>query len=692
MIRIEAIKININTSTGIFGRTLHFEKGLNIIRANNTSGKSSIFGSVIYGLGFEELLGSRNEKALQSVFKSVVKELVNHNRNEVIESTVLQSEIYLQISNGNESITTKRYIVNKSIRPQAIEVFLGKQVSDENAKFERISMYVHDSGASTNEEVGFHKFLQNFIGLTLPEIINQDGRKTPLYLPLLASAHYIEQKSGWSDFYANMPYYGIRDAQSKVFEYLLNFDVFDVAAKRQIVLNLYKTIEEKWKIKLEAIRGVVKRGGGEIIGIPDAPEILSNEVKPYTRFYRAGKSFLIEELIEKTKNDLKEVYESLKVPLNQNIDKIQASLNQTKEQVNRYEILYDSLHSEISQQKERIRGYNMQLRNVEEDLRKNKDVEKIQRLGLEENLKLGNSFCPTCNQEIQDLLFEKGLNIIPMRIDENIDFLNAQQKMIEAFIANLKEIILDKETQMASLETAIQEGRAKIRSLKKDLISDDRLPSEEIIERKVVLEREHNFLVQLREDIDDAIDGMYEISEEFRKYKIKESELPKEYLSYRDKAKISFFEERFKSLLSNFKFTSKQITSIKISTEKYTPVYEVRLENGITRQVDIRFESSASDFIRVQWAYYLALMQTSLLQKGNHFLSLMFDEPQQQSASNQSFKAFLDELQNCNKEQSIVFASFQNSQEDFVEATKHLVDVNIIDLVANSNEMLISRL
>ena len=691
MIRIEAIKININTNTGTFGRTIIFNKGLNIIRANNTSGKSSLFGAIIYGLGFEELLGSRNEKALQSTFKSVVKELVNGNRDEFIESTILQSEIYLEVSNHNETITTKRYVVNNTIKPQAIEVFKGKQITAPLNNYERTVMYLHDSGSATNEEIGFHRYFEDFIGVILPDIINQEGRKAKLYLPLISSAHFIEQKSGWSDFYANIPYYGIREAQSKVFEFILNFGVFEVAAKKQVVSNLFKSIEEKWKSNLETIKSIAKRGGAEIVGIPEVPEILSTDVKPYTRFYRAGKVYMIEELIEKSNDELKIIYSELNVPINENIDKIQANLEEVKERVERYEILYESLSSEISQEKERARSYSNQLNNVIEDLRKNKDAEKIQKLGFDSDLKLGSGTCPTCNQSIQDSLLDSDLNIIPMRIEENIDYLNAQYKMIEAFVSNLKAIILDKETKASSLETAIQENRVKIRSLKKDLISDDRLPSEEVIERKVILERERTFLIKLREEISQAISDIYQVSDEFKKYKIKESELSKEYLSLDDREKIILFENHFKEMLAKFGFTSKPISSIKISTEKYTPVYEVRHDNGITRQVDIRFESSASDFIRVQWAYYVALMQTSISKKGNHFLTIMFDEPQQQSASTQSLKAFLEKLEGFTNEQTIVFASFQNSQDDFLEATKDLINVNIIDIASN-NEMLITRL
>lgn len=690
MLQIQAIKININTNTGLFGRTLAFKKGLNIVRANNTSGKSSLYGAIVYGLGFEELLGSKNERALQSAFKSVIKEFPNDNREEFEESSVIQSEIFLEFSNGKESITTKRYVVNDKIRPQAIEVFFGRLISEPDAEIERTSMYLHDKGGATNEEIGFHKFLEHFIGLKLPEIVNQDGKRVKLYLPLISTVHFIEQKSGWSDFYANLPYYGIRDANSKVFEYLLNFDVFEAAATRQEIQNQLKEIENRWQASLERLKSTVKRGGGEIVGVPDSPEILSKEIKPYARLYRADKQYMLNEVINNTVLELGIVHVELKTPITENTDRIQNSLIQTKEITEGYEILYESLSSEISQEKERYRQYGNQLKNVLEDLKKNKDAEKLQKLGLDSNLKIASRVCPTCSQNIEDSLLSDELHFTPMRIDENIDYLNAQQKMIQAFINNLREVIVDKETKLSSIEAAIITNRQKIRAYKRDLISDDRLPSEEIIERKVVLERELSFLHRLREEIDGLIDNIYLISDEYKIAKSHDSKFSKEYLSSADKDKLLAFENNFKLMLTKFGFTSKPVGAIRISQEKYTPVYEVKHDNGLMRQVDIRFESSASDFIRAQWAYYTSLMKTSLDKSGNHFLTLMFDEPQQQSASTQSLKSFLNELERYQGEQVIVLASFQNSEDDFKEAISDLTTVNVIDL-AKEDELMIKR-
>jgi predicted ATPase len=69
MLKIRALKIEVNTTSGLFGAEFNFSNGLNIIRGDNSTGKSSLFQSIIYGLGFEELLGGKNEKTMQSALK-----------------------------------------------------------------------------------------------------------------------------------------------------------------------------------------------------------------------------------------------------------------------------------------------------------------------------------------------------------------------------------------------------------------------------------------------------------------------------------------------------------------------------------------------------------------------------------------------------------------------------------------------
>ena len=67
--KIRAIKLRIATGEGEFGFSYAFTKPLTIIRAKNSSGKSTLFNSLLYALGMEELVGGRDERILTYAVK-----------------------------------------------------------------------------------------------------------------------------------------------------------------------------------------------------------------------------------------------------------------------------------------------------------------------------------------------------------------------------------------------------------------------------------------------------------------------------------------------------------------------------------------------------------------------------------------------------------------------------------------------
>src|SRR5690554_2333890 len=110
MLKISALKINITTNLGLYGTPLiRFEDGLNIVKGYNSTGKSTIFQSILYCLGLEELIGGKNDKTMQSVLKS---EILNSDND--IEAYVIESNVLLEIE-GTNAVTIKRYISSEII-------------------------------------------------------------------------------------------------------------------------------------------------------------------------------------------------------------------------------------------------------------------------------------------------------------------------------------------------------------------------------------------------------------------------------------------------------------------------------------------------------------------------------------------------------------------------------------------------
>ena len=267
MLKINAIKIRIVTADGLYGFEQSFQNGLNIIRGNNSSGKSSLFQAILYALGLEELLGGKNEKTMQSVLKDQV-EFPDSNFHEV-----LQSEVFLEIENKN-IITIRRSIISPTESPKLVNIYYGNLLTGNNRYLKKQSMYIHDKGGATDITYGFHFFLSEFLGWSLPEVMNNQGQPAHLYIQQIAPVFMIEQKSGWSDFFSTMPYYGIKQATSRVIEFILNMDIFENQKKKTELNYREDCIKETWKTEYIKISNLARDTRYDLQGVTENPSIL----------------------------------------------------------------------------------------------------------------------------------------------------------------------------------------------------------------------------------------------------------------------------------------------------------------------------------------------------------------------------------------------------------------------------------
>ena len=84
---------------------------------------------------------------------------------------------------------------------------------------------------------------------------------------------------------------------------------------------------------------------------------------------------------------------------------------------------------------------------------------------------------------------------------------------------------------------------------------------------------------------------------------------------------------------------------------------------------DIKSDSSASDFVRLIWAYLLSIHLVSNQNNGNHLGLVVFDEPAQHSMGVSSINALLKVMSSQKSSlQCIVSASFDESDQVFSES------------------------
>lgn len=670
MLKIRALKIEVNTTSGLYGAEFKFSNGLNIIRGDNSTGKSSLFQSIIYGLGFEELLGGKNEKTMQSVLKDQVEFPRNTLHN------ITQSFVYLEIEN-KEIVTIKRSVASSTRKSQLIDVYYGALLTGDNPALESRQMWVHDAGGASDEFYGFHLFLTEFLGFNLPEVVTAKGDLHKLYLQQIAPVFIIEQKTGWSDFLATMPYFGMRNTEQRVIEFILNLDVFENEKRKQQLNSSKQNLANRWQNLYTKFQNLAERSGGKLVGLENNPSIINSYGGIYISLIKDDKSITLSELNEIQKAELSALESQQIATVGSNLNKNEEALNRLNDKLNQVSLNYELLSPELNFDKEKLKQYERQIIAVQDDLRKNKGALKVNKLGGELPAETANNICPTCEQEIKDSLLPSDIKQAPMRIEDNISYLDSQERMISVYIEGQQKTINEKENKLKEYQTVALDVRQQIRDLKKELVQDERLPSVIEIEKRIDLKRKVEFFNKILESFSPLIEDLKSLSAEYGRLLNNESNLPKDFFSPLDRQKLNVLKDTFIQLLRIFNYQSKPFDAIRISQDTYLPVAQ---KTDAEQFYNIKFDSSASDFIRCIWAYTTALLKTSITFNTNHPRLLVFDEPKQQDMSKESFSNFLIELSKFQEQQVILFASFENSDNSFAEATKGLTfSINKID-------------
>ena len=100
-------------------------------------------------------------------------------------------------------------------------------------------------------------------------------------------------------------------------------------------------------------------------------------------------------------------------------------------------------------------------------------------------------------------------------------------------------------------------------------------------------------------------------------------------------------QSTMQELLYEFGFASFRSTEITLSDDNFRPQVVTRDDEENRIEKDIGFEVSASDGVRLKWAYYLALLAVSQFNNINHLGFVVFDEPGQQQMKDVDLSSFL---------------------------------------------------
>jgi hypothetical protein len=163
-------------------------------------------------------------------------------------------------------------------------------------------------------------------------------------------------------------------------------------------------------------------------------------------------------------------------------------------------------------------------------------------------------------------------------------------------------------------------------------VSPNNSPSAVAVEERVRLEIRVRELEELQTAADESAAQFKALSEQYSALLAEQASLPADKMSADDKRKLTKFTTIVREQAKQFGFSTFDPDEVTISEDNYRPQKE---------GFEIGFETSASDAIRLKWAYQLGLLELGTIESTNHPGLLVFDEPRQQSSAKVSFEHLL---------------------------------------------------
>lgn len=307
---------------------------------------------------------------------------------------------------------------------------------------------------------------------------------------------------------------------------------------------------------------------------------------------------------------------------------------------------------------EAIKRLNADLEIVNSDIRNNNDAARLQKFGSEATEgDISVDVCPVCKQHIQDNLLNVEAISGFMSIEDNIRHLKEQKKMLEFTLGSRKESRDKLHREKENLEARLQALRRLAYTLRSDIFTTtDTEASEAIMLKRIEITNRIERLSKLENTITTLTERLRELSREWNTYLDQRGKLPKKDITESDAEKIALLKKNFIDNLKRYHYSS--LSSFE--------GIDISIDSSLLPTIDgfdMKFDSSASDGIRVIWAFTMALLQVSIEKNGNHPGVIVFDEPAQQSIVSEDMKSFIASVADISKSLQIIVAITLNSQE-----------------------------
>lgn len=627
-LRLRHFRMRAMTHNGLYGTDIPFEPGLNIIWADNTKGKSTCMQGMLYALGLEKMLSPRREIPLPHAMTRYLR-----NDDDTSEE-IIESNVSLEIENGaGQIITVHRTVVNNLVDNRLITVQYGPGLTGSSISLKRRDFFVIDGGAAQRED-GFHRFLEDFLGWSLPAVSRYDGPEGKLYLETIFPLFWIEQKSGWSAIPAAIPtYLKIREVQKRAVEFIMDLDVYQLELKRQRLRERIDQNTHEWNSYIEELDRYAKRNFCKIDALPHKPTVMVEEIrKSYVGVIDGDQWMPLKDVVYNLRKRLSELSKLPVVTVGASAEALTQELEALNKEVEAQNRLRIELYKAKQLKEVDISSLERRIKSISHDIQKNQDVQKLHRYSGRSNV-FPPDRCPTCEQSLVDSLLSQRVVATVMPIEDNIEYLRSQIKMFEGILerekAELQKLMIRSEDARQSLMNLY----SRIRTVRSDLVSSTGTPSAAAVEERVRIETRIRELEAVQDSFEEIVERMVLLAEALALILREMQELPREKMSLEDHRKFRDLTEVMRSLAKGFGFSTFNPEELEIDEDTYRPQKE---------GYEIGFETSASDAIRLKWAYQFGLLELGRKHPTNHPMLLVLDEPRQQSSSRVSFGKLLE--------------------------------------------------
>lgn len=644
-LKLRRLDLTVITQDGQFGTTVEFKDGLNVLRARNSSGKSTLMQSILYALGMEGVLAPGKRVPLTP---AVLEEL------ETPEGRllpILESQVMVEIENAEGAVmTVQRWIKHASTRRELVTTWDGAKLTDPSQDARRVEFYVGFEGSAQRER-GFHTRLAEFIGWQLPLVQRYDGTESPLYMEVIFPLLFVEQKHGWGGVLANMPdHLRIRDPGARSIEFILDLDASARAKRREELQEEENRIKREWAANVQTFQDRLEGIGAVLEAMPTNPTLQwPMQVEPQLRVAATNGWLTLADTIAAHRDDLRRLDE-------EEIPRVEEAAGAIQEQLQGLERDYSIVSSASSQllresriEREQIEALDRRLGALAEDRKRNMDARRLRDLGGLSEVADDAPHCPTCHQQLTGTLIDLPHTAHVMTLEDNIGLIEEEMGIFRAMREDAERVLTAKRQRVNALRERVTDLQRQIRSAKRDLVANGTAPSEATIARRVRLEDRIDALERVEADYTELSERLAAFSEAFRDVRGEMERLKGEGQSIRDEEKLSALQRHLHEQLSVYGFQSLKPESIEISRTRYVPVRE-----GFNLGHDI----SASDMVRLIWSFLLGLLEVGRDHESEHPGILMFDEPRQQDAAEVSFRELLRRAAESRKfNQQVIFAT-----------------------------------